>query len=200
MSAAPAELSPRRRVLLDAALEVLAEQGLRGLTHRAVDRQAGLPEGSCSAYLRTRKALLTALTEYVAASLAADVARLAGDLACLPIDPDDVGPHVQVVAGLFLGWLDHPEMLLARQELAIEAARDPDLAAVLGSARTALIEVVDGILETRGKDHGPDRAEWLVASTDGILLAALHKPAEERPTFLGDALALTLGTLALRDD
>lgn len=200
MTTAADELSPRRRALLDAALQVLAEQGLRGLTHRAVDRQAGLPEGSCSAYLRTRKALLTALTEYVAASLADDVARLAGDLACLPDLPDDLGPHVEVVSGLFLGWLDHPEMLLARQELAIEAARDPDLAAVLGSARSALIEVVDGILEDRGKDHGLDRAEWLVAATDGILLAALHKPPTERPAFLGDALALTLGTLAEHRD
>ena len=34
--------------------------GLRGLTHRAVDAEAGLPEGSCSAYMRTRVALLTA--------------------------------------------------------------------------------------------------------------------------------------------
>ena len=41
-------------------------QGLRGLTHRAVDRRAGLPEGSCSAYLRTRRALQGALTEHVA--------------------------------------------------------------------------------------------------------------------------------------
>lgn len=196
MPAPSPELSPRRRVLLDAALQVLATQGLRGLTHRAVDRQAGLPEGSCSAYLRTRKALLTALTEYVAAGLAADVAGLAGDLGCLPEDPDDLGPHVELIAGLFLGWLDHPELLMARQELAVEAARDPELAAVLDDARSALIRVVDGILENRGKDHGLDRAEWLVASMDGILLAALLKPAPERAAFLGGALAQTLGSLA----
>lgn len=196
MATAVDELSPRRRALLDAALQVLAEQGLRGLTHRAVDRQAGLPEGSCSAYLRTRKALLTALTEYVAAGLAADVDRLAGDLACLPDDPQDLGPHVQVMSGLFLGWLDHPELLLARQELAIEAARDPELAEVLGAARAGLIGVVDGILENRGKDHGPERAEWLVASIDGILLSALLKPAADRPAFLGGALTQTLGSLA----
>ena len=50
----PPTLSPRRRQLLEAALHVIADEGLRGLTHRAVDRRAGLPEGSCSAYLRTR--------------------------------------------------------------------------------------------------------------------------------------------------
>jgi DNA-binding transcriptional regulator YbjK len=197
MPAPPAELSPRRRVLLDAALQVLASQGLRGLTHRAVDRRAGLPEGSCSAYLRTRKALLTALTEHVAAGLAADVDGLATELGCLPGDSDDLGPHTEAVAALFLGWLDHPELLLARQELAIEAARDPDLAEVLAASRSGLIQVVDGILAARGKDHGRERAEWLVASLDGILLAALHKPPADRAGFLGRALTQTLGSLAL---
>jgi DNA-binding transcriptional regulator YbjK len=191
------ELSPRRRALLDAALQVLAAQGLRGLTHRAVDRQAGLPEGSCSAYLRTRKALLTALTEYVAAGLITDVASLAAELASLPAGPDELDPQVEATGRLFLGWLDRPELLLARQELAIEAARDRDLAAVLGEARSALVDVVDGILCARGKSHGPEQAEWLVASMDGILLAALLKPATERAAFLGGAVAQTLGSLAV---
>lgn len=195
----PDELSPRRRALVDAAVEVLATQGLRGLTHRAVDRQAGLPEGSCSAYLRTRRALLTALTEYVAGGLAADVDALAAELAELPDDGDDVTPHVEATTRLFLGWLDRPAQILARQELAIEAVRDPDLAAVLEQARGGLVEVVDRILCARGKGHGPDRAEWLVASLDGILLAALHKPAADRSAFLSGALAQTLGSLAAED-
>ena len=78
--------SPRRRQLLEAALHVIADEGLRGLTHRAVDRRAGLPEGSCSAYLRTRSALQQALTEYVAATLLADVDLLAERLR-------DAAPH-----------------------------------------------------------------------------------------------------------
>src|SRR5690349_2893472 len=47
----------RKDVITDAAIQLVAEQGMRGLTHRAVDRRAGLPEGSTSAYFRTRKAL-----------------------------------------------------------------------------------------------------------------------------------------------
>ncbi|RYE78666.1 MAG: TetR family transcriptional regulator, partial [Myxococcales bacterium] len=70
----------RRDVLLDAALQVIADAGLRGLTHRAVDRRAGLPEGSCSAYLRTRQALLVAAAQHVSTSLRADVERLTAKL------------------------------------------------------------------------------------------------------------------------
>ena len=75
-------------LLLTAALHVVAEHGLRGLTHRAVDREAGLPEGSCSAYLRTRKALVLALTQYVANSLTDDVERLAADLTACALGED----------------------------------------------------------------------------------------------------------------
>src|SRR4051812_15692979 len=76
------ERVPTRRMelLLEAALHVVAGHGLRGLTHRAVDREAGLPEGSCSAYLRTRRALVTALTSYVATGVTHDCEQLARDL------------------------------------------------------------------------------------------------------------------------
>ena len=48
----------RRTAILDGALAVLAEQGMRGLTHRAVDAAAGLPPGSTSYYFRSRAALV----------------------------------------------------------------------------------------------------------------------------------------------
>lgn len=57
----------RRTVLADAAIHVLAEEGMRGLTHRAVDRAAALPPGTTSAYFRTRQALLTALVRRLVA-------------------------------------------------------------------------------------------------------------------------------------
>ena len=48
----------RRTEILDGALAVLADQGMRGLTHRAVDTAAGLPAGSTSYYFRSRAALV----------------------------------------------------------------------------------------------------------------------------------------------
>lgn len=191
---APApELSPRRRQLLDAALRVVAEHGLRGLTHRAVDRQAGLPEGSCSAYLRTRRALQTALTEYVALRLAADVAGLTRDLGALPADDDRA---VELVLRLFSRWLDERELLVAKLELSLEASRDPELAGLLAAWRARLIEAVAGIMAARGKEHSADRAEALVASFDGIIHAALLKQPRARRAFLGRSLELVMGSLA----
>jgi DNA-binding transcriptional regulator YbjK len=182
--------SPRRRQLLEAALHVIADDGLRGLTHRAVDRRAGLPEGSCSAYLRTRSALQQALTEYVADALLADVDALAERLRCA--EPGEA-EGVEAAVDLFLRWLDQRELLVARLELTMAATREPELSRLLADQRARLVELVDSIMDTVGKEHSHARAEALVASYDGMLLAALLKPAAERRDFLARSLEL-LGT------
>lgn len=186
--------SPRRQQLLEAALHVIADEGLRGLTHRAVDRRAGLPEGSCSAYLRTRRALQAALTEHVADTLLADVDGLADELACAS-EPDGVAAALD----LFQGWLDQRELLVARLELTLAASRDHELADLLATHRARLVEIVERIMTGAGKEHGQARAEALVASYDGILLAALLKPARERRAFLERSLDLLGAGLAGSD-
>lgn len=190
-AAAPA-LSPRRRQLLDAALHVVAEQGLRGLTHRAVDRRAGLPEGSCSAYLRTRRALQAALTEYVAGTLADDVAVLADELSRCSPSGDRA---IELTMQLFTRWLDERELLQAKLELSMEAARDPELAELLAAWRSRLVEVVAAMMAARGREHSTARAETLVASFDGILFSALLKPPAKRAAFLAGSLDLLMHAL-----
>ncbi|MEV4187101.1 TetR/AcrR family transcriptional regulator [Streptosporangium canum] len=50
--------SQRAELVAETAITLLAERGMRGLTHRAVDETAGLPPGSTSNLARTRSALL----------------------------------------------------------------------------------------------------------------------------------------------
>jgi DNA-binding transcriptional regulator YbjK len=52
--------------LCDAAIQLLADEGAKGLSHPKVDRYAGVPNGSTSFYFRTREALLRATAERVA--------------------------------------------------------------------------------------------------------------------------------------
>ena len=79
------EPSSRAAQLLDAALHVVAEHGLRGLTHRAVDRAGGAARGQLLGVPAHPQApCRRALTEYVAGTLADDVDRLAEDLRALP--------------------------------------------------------------------------------------------------------------------
>lgn len=186
-----ASLSPRRRALLDAAVAVTARSGLRGLTHRAVDREAGLPEGSTSAYLRTRAALLGELAAYVAARAGADVEALAGGLGACTGDDE----AVELTTQLFLRWLEQPDLLLVRLDLTVDASRDPAVQASLAASRARLVALVASVLAEREPGDPPADevpAESLVAALDGVLLAALLKPPRERQAFVRAALGLLM--------
>lgn len=187
-------LTPRRRQILDAALAVVVEHGLRGLTHRAVDRRAGLPEGSTSAYLRTRRALQLALTEYVVALVTRDVDALIEQLeTCTPEDPRTV----ELVLGMFSRWLQTRDLALAKVELTMEAARDPELGAILSRDRDRVVDLVAEILRSHGRDQGRDRAATMMASFDGILLSAMLRPESEQRAFLERTLPLAMHPLGI---
>jgi len=193
VSPARDELSPRRRQILAAATTVLAQQGNRGLTHRAVDREAGLSEGSTSAYFRTRDALLRALGDVVADRLAEDVAALGARLASCPGDHERA---VAEVSRLLARWLGEPDLLAARLELTVAATRDAHLADRFTEWRDDLVRTVQGVLEAADEDGGAS-AETLVAALDGVLLASLLLPQRRRRAFVGasvEQLLTGLGT------
>src|ERR1700754_4014820 len=109
--------------LTDAAIALVAEQGMRGLTHRAVDARAGLPQGTTSAYFRTRKALIEALVKRLADLDNADVT--AQSLAAPPADP---AGFAEAVAGVLDTWLTvGRERTLARYACLLEATHHPEL-------------------------------------------------------------------------
>lgn len=116
----------RRRELCDAAIQVLAEHGSRGLTHGQVDRYAEVPEGTTSYYYRTRAALLRGVGKRVAEI---DVTNLRSVID-RPLDVESPFAHL---AELTLMQADGPGLMLnrARQELLLGAARDADLAETL---------------------------------------------------------------------
>ncbi|NYG58314.1 DNA-binding transcriptional regulator YbjK [Nocardioides daedukensis] len=186
------ELTPRRQQLLLAAMEVVAENGLRGLTHRAVDRKAGLPEGSCSGYLRTRSALQGALASFVAARLEDDVRRLADEIAH---HGEDLAKAQAMTQSLFQQWLGAPALLVTKLELAMEGSRDQELASIFATSRRELVEVVEETMALAGREHSDERAEALVAALDGVLLGALQRPAEDQSAYLADCLTHLMGQL-----
>ncbi|MGH3971248.1 MAG: TetR/AcrR family transcriptional regulator, partial [Mycobacterium sp.] len=56
----------RRQELCDAAIQVLADEGAKGLSHIKVDRHAQMPDGTTSVHFRTRKALIYAVAARIA--------------------------------------------------------------------------------------------------------------------------------------
>lgn len=168
---------------------MVADVGLRGLTHRAVDARAALPEGTCSAYLRTRLALLAGLTEHVGGILARDVDAMAVAASPHAEDPDVVS---DAVTDLLLRWLRRPELVRTQAELALEAARRPELMSVFDPWRRGLVRVVEELVRCAGREDPALRAEVGVAAIEGVLASAIRMPSAERPAFVGAAVPLVV--------
>ncbi|MEQ7737406.1 TetR/AcrR family transcriptional regulator, partial [Escherichia coli] len=84
----------RRTQLLDAALAVVADKGMKGLTHRAVDAAAQQAEGTTSNYFRNRASLLDGVLDRLL-ELDADLLREQGPAG----PPKDIGELATQLAG-----------------------------------------------------------------------------------------------------
>lgn len=176
--AAP-RVSGRRTAIADAVIALLASQGSRRLTHRAVDQHLGLPEGSTSAYFRTRASLLSAaaqrLTDVDRESLEAFLARLVsgGEKLSAP----------QLVDAVVTDWTstEAAPRQLARLELQLELLRNPDLAATLAERRSSFIGLTQIFVKTL-EPHIDEAADPALiagvvsALVDGLIFDRLLHP------------------------
>ncbi|ACG74191.1 transcriptional regulator, TetR family [Anaeromyxobacter sp. K] len=128
--AASADRSDRRIVILEAVLELLATRGLEGVTHRAADDAAGLPQGSTTYYFPKKTALLVAAADHLAALLEKECDELQVGFAERAAR-QGLDAAIAYVADELAAYADDTRHLfLARVELTMAAARREDLAGV----------------------------------------------------------------------
>ncbi|MFD9722884.1 TetR/AcrR family transcriptional regulator [Streptomyces sp. NPDC059072] len=200
----------RRTLIADAAIDLVAAAGLRGLTHRAVDGAARLPAGSTSYYFRTRTALIGACYQRLAeldlddlaedgpsastpsastssastssaSTPSASTPSASTPSASTPFGRDEAAA---ALGGLLLRWLTVGRARqLARFELSLEAARNPELEADLHRAGQGARSRAAAMLAGLGADRPREAAELLAAWTDGLLYDRLAGAlARSRPT------------------
>lgn len=174
----------RRGVIADAAIAIIARDGLRALTHRAVDREAGLPDGSSSYYARTRKQLLELVVHRLAGRTRADFERAGSQLALdAPPAPVTVDETVAVVMAVLERILARPADQLARFALVVELRDDPELHALLTSAspiQAGMLAAARRTLESLGVEDPETHARGLVALADGMVYHLLAGSGTER--------------------
>lgn len=161
--------NPERRALLaDAGLRVLAASGARGLTHRAVDAEAGVPTGTASNYFPSRAALLGALGERIFDRMAPEpavLARLGGREPSLELVTDYLRHIVERAAR-------EPELTRALFELRLEASRRPELRALSDVLRRGYADDV-AFHVAAGLPGGAFEVALLHYAVDGLLLDLL---------------------------
>ncbi|KZS70298.1 TetR/AcrR family transcriptional regulator [Mycobacterium pseudokansasii] len=167
--------NPQRRTrILDAAIDILADVGVGGLTHRQVDERAGLPAGTTSNYFRTRQALLEA-----AASRTVDLhwQRVEALRAAVgSLDRDGVKE-------LLTRMLALPDdnarcYTLARFELFMEGTRRAELQPFLTQLQAAAVKSATLVLEAAGFNPTPEQMDELSRLLNGYMFSRLTIPVD----------------------
>lgn len=138
----------RRTAIGQEALAVLADEGMRGLTHRRLDRRLGYPEGSVSVLFRRREDLILAAARQLAhidfldfqESFQPAIERIErGETVDFPLIA-----QCQYRQWLTFGRPDRRKRVLARFELMLEAQRD----AKFRRARAPLMRPMEALVNT----------------------------------------------------
>lgn len=148
----------RRRDLCDAAIELLAEDGARGVTHLRVDRRAGVADGTTSFYYQTRSALLRGATDRVVQLDVADFTAAMNNAKAT--EGDKAESLLSQLAEQAMRTAVEPERSRARArfELLMLAARDPELSAVFQNLMDQFVAISEeAVAELQPAGVPPDR-------------------------------------------
>jgi DNA-binding transcriptional regulator YbjK len=158
----------RRNQILDAAIDILCDDGVGGLTHRQVDTRAGVPAGTTSNYFRTREALLEA------------TAARTVDLHWQRVEAlqSAIGPMSRDgLRTLMIRMLDPDEQFrrwtLARFELFMESTRRPQLQPLMRELQAAAVKSATLVFEAAGFTPAPERMDELSRLLNGFVFSNL---------------------------
>jgi len=167
-AAGPRRRDPHRRErIVAAAVAVIGEVGLAGLTHRAVAARADVPLGSTTYYFADLDELLDAAVRTVAAE---NVRRLRDWARSLPDDADMSGELARFAVRLAT---KHRETTVLAYELYGAALRRPALRPASTAWDTMLTEVFESRFDTT-------TAKALTSLFDGLLYQVLVSPRPPR--------------------
>lgn len=166
----------RREELLDAAVTVLAVRGARELTHRAVDREAGLPTGSASNVFRTRAELIEGIFEYLIEQELANLSSRTPEATGAAVDEAYLVVFYAAAIEYALG--EGQRLTLARKALFMEAATDASARERLERMSQFWWTVGADLLRRAGAPQPVARSRLLLAYADGIITDQLSRPQD----------------------
>lgn len=164
----------RRSTLADAGIRVLAEEGARGLTHRAVDAAAGTPRGTASNYFATRDDLISALVDRIGERLTPDPEAAPSRVARTP-DRELFADYLRDVVRRLSA---DPHVSLALFELRLEAARRPAIAKALRAWRQRGFQEDVAFNDGSGLPGGRTEIALFHYAIDGLMLDHLTAPID----------------------
>ncbi|ATZ24752.1 transcriptional regulator BetI [Streptomyces lavendulae subsp. lavendulae] len=162
----------RRTALVDAAIEVLAKEGARGLTFRAVDNEAAVPIGTASNYFRNRDELLTQAGARVYERLRPDEETIARQQTA----GRDRETYVTLMRELVGRVASFRTGYLALLELRLEATRRPELREILTTRVRADVDANVSYHEASGLPGDAMAVKLLILTLNWLIVEQLTLP------------------------
>lgn len=153
------EYGTGRQALLDAAIRVVAAQGLRGLTYRSVAAEAGVSHGSVRYHFGNWASLVEDTLAYTV-QRSIDAAELESD------QPGFAG----FAAALAASVAEDPAAQAFQYELALEARRRPELVAPMKRVYDSYRSAVRNALAHNGIDDA-SLGDAVFAAMDGLVFS-----------------------------
>ncbi|WP_316777444.1 TetR/AcrR family transcriptional regulator [Streptomyces sasae] len=170
----------RRQRIIEAAIRVVGEKGLAGLTHRSVAAEADVPLGSTTYHFKTLDELMVAALRQANEGFAKVIASRGG-LA---------DPRTDLAAEL-AGWMGE---WLAGDRTGVELEYELYLAALRRpTLRPVAAEWADDLAHRLAHRTDPVTARALVALMDGICLQVLLTGAEYDEGYARETLRRVIG-------
>ena len=167
-----------KKALLDAAIRVVAAEGLRGLTYRSVAAEAGVTHGSVRYHFGDWTRLLEAAVSHSVERNIAGSELIAAD--------GDFGEFARSLATLVE---TEPDVQAFQYELALESRRRPELRPIIDRMYESYRSAVRETLLCNGIDDEPF-VQMVCAALDGLVF---------QQSVFGDAERTRIGTEALRN-
>ncbi len=164
----------RRELIANSAIRIISRDGLRALTHRAVDQEAGIPQGSTSHHARTRLSLLELVVETLAERAIADAEHAARALNTSSRGERrlSVAELAGIIAALVDRLAERRDDMKARYALILELDDSPSLQRKLTTRSTVHAitrEVTSSLLASAGLINSDERIEELISLTDSLV-------------------------------
>lgn len=162
----------RRAALLDAAVEVIAEQGVAGATHRSIAARAGMSTSTTSYFFSSLDQLVAAALHVVGERIVQRVDAVTAQVADTGLSPrESIDRFVDAV-------MSEPDADTAAQfEIYLECRRRPQLQPTAHRIMASIERGAEASLRALDIERPGERAPMVVALLDGL---ALHRHARPR--------------------
>lgn len=191
--AARARSEQRRRTILEAALRIVVSEGVRGVRHRAVAKEAGVPLSATTYYFNDISDLIADTFTLFAESAMNDVVdpiyQHIGDFvaehqSALNSDPELLDQLLERLTSLIVSLLqmelrDKRDHMLAEQAFMHECLRDPRLREVARTYFDHLLDKMVQLCRLIGVDDPDIAGEVLMGTIFRIEQEALMGPTEQ---------------------